>query len=755
MTDNGLYKFGEFEFDAEEFALTRDGVGVSLTPKMFEVLQLLIERRGRIVSKDDLMNAVWPDSVVEESNLAVTIRQLRKALNDDAHNPKFIETIPRRGYRFKGEVEHHDALNEPRDQYRKSHPQVIGPPIRSSRSVVSLADWQRPDELIPSETSANKDGPSDAHKLGLVPSNSRLASGRRNRGFVIAGVIALAVLVGAAYSLYRMFGPDSAIRSSPTRLTTNGKTKTAAISPDGKFIAYVVDDEGTQSLWLKNVATESDVQILQQQEKVVLGSVVFSPDGNNIYYGASTKLYQLPILGGTRKEILQEYTGSIQHNEITFSPDGKRFVFVQNWSDPVTISVANADGTDEQPISDGAPLADFVHSASWSPDGKTIACVGRTREDVFAIFIVGVEDKRVSELPTPRWSHVYQAAWQRDGKALLVVATGADNEFLPQIWRVSYPDGDAKKLIEDSNGYSGVSLTADGRDMLAVRSQQNAHVWVMPSDDTSQARQLTTGFDRNDGVFNLEWLNDNKLVYGSAPEGKLEFWLSDHDGQNAKQLLIPMKTTGRAATDGQVIFQEENGKGIALQQHEIDGIGWRRLITSIPEAQAVLSPDNKWIVFNRFNPFSALWKISIDGGEPQKLTERGYAVSPSLSPDGTLIAYYGRSEGGHPLPEIRIISIDGGEPIQRFSTTVKYSELSRKSSNLQWTPDGRSLNFNVFKNGVSNIWRQPIDGSQLIQVTHFLQARIFNYSYSPDGKRLALSRGTLEHDAVLFGNINK
>lgn len=768
MSSTDLYNFGEFVFDAQDQVLTRSGEFVPLTPKMFEVLTVLIERRGQIVSKDELMKTVWADSFVEEGNLAVTIRQLRKALDDDAHTPTYIETVARRGYRFIAPVQLADRTPQEQPDNDKDvlRPDVSNVELTSSglpdrtrsavtpglRPVVSLADWRHTEDKEPANDPRNSEQAGDVTRLELVPSRSKAARPRTGRRLLIGGLVSLAVLCAASFALYRMLTPSSTASPDPLRLTSNGKTKTAAISGDGKFLAYVISDEGTQSLWLKNIATESDIQLVPPEEKVNLGSVTFSPDGNSIYYGARSKLYRLPLLGGTPTEILQEYTGSIQHNEVSFSPDGTRFAFVQNWADPVTLSVANADGTNEQSIADGVPAAAFVRSAAWSPDGKTIACIGRTPEDAFAIFAVNVEDRSVSSLPSPGWSEVLQAVWQPDGKALLVVAAAADNPFLHHIWEVSYPDGKTQMIDDGSDGYEAVSLTADGRSMLVVRTQQNAHIWMITEGDASQARQLTSGFDRYDGIYHLEWLNNEKLIYGSAARGKLETWVSDADGQNAKQLPFDIRSTGRAATDGSVIFQEEDGKGISRQEQNVDGVVWNRLVTSIPEAQAVFSPDNKWVVFNRFTPFSALWKISVDGGEPQKLTEKGFAVSPSVSPDGKFIAFYRRDSttGGHGLSEIAVMPFEGGEAIRSFSTTVRYVELNRKSSNLQWSADSRAIHYAVSKNGVSNVWRQAIDALPPTQVTQFMEDRIFSYSYSPDGKRLALSRGTYENDAILL-----
>ena len=101
---NEIYEFGSFRLDQQERLLQRDGAGVSLTPKAFDLLLALLERAGKLVEKEELFQTVWPDTMVEESNLSSNIALIRKALGDDAAAPRFVETVPKRGYRFIAEL---------------------------------------------------------------------------------------------------------------------------------------------------------------------------------------------------------------------------------------------------------------------------------------------------------------------------------------------------------------------------------------------------------------------------------------------------------------------------------------------------------------------------------------------------------------------------------------------------------------------------------------------------------------------------
>src|ERR687896_2472239 len=102
---NHFYRFGEFSLDADQKVLLHKGKPLLLAPKVLDILLTLVQHSGRIVEKEELMTRVWPDTFVEESNLTYTIVQLRKTLGDDARHPRYIETVPKRGYRFVVDVE--------------------------------------------------------------------------------------------------------------------------------------------------------------------------------------------------------------------------------------------------------------------------------------------------------------------------------------------------------------------------------------------------------------------------------------------------------------------------------------------------------------------------------------------------------------------------------------------------------------------------------------------------------------------------
>ncbi|MDQ3256577.1 MAG: winged helix-turn-helix domain-containing protein, partial [Acidobacteriota bacterium] len=294
---NHFYEFGPFRLCSAEKRLTCDGEPVPLAPKIFETLLVLVRHSGHLVTKDELLKAVWPDSFVEEGNLSVNIFMLRKALGDVHHEHRFIETVPKLGYRFVAPVrEVPDAKSSPSveqhttaqistseptrkqdgiDQIRLSP--VASVPKGNGQTVVPLTEEPavRTDEVeaahSPSASPVGTTTPdqSSAHARFLT---SQIEHHKRGAALTIA-MLVIAV-TGVAFGLYRFIIPNQPrIKSTPpfqattfTRLTSTGRATDAAISPDGKYVAYVLDEAGQQSLWTKHIVPASLVEVIPPAE---------------------------------------------------------------------------------------------------------------------------------------------------------------------------------------------------------------------------------------------------------------------------------------------------------------------------------------------------------------------------------------------------------------------------------------------------------------------------------------------------------
>ncbi len=705
------FEFGEFVLDADEKMLLRHGKSMPIPPKVLELLFVLVENHGHVLEKEVLMTKLWANTFVEEGNLTFTIRKLRTILDDDTRNPRFIETIPKRGYRFIAEV--------------------------SSNTGQLL-----PEARIAGE---NRKGLEDrgSGKASRFAKNSYLAS------FGILAVLIAGLIAVIWWLTINRIQNFSSL--SIERLTSNGKAKFAAISPDGKFAGYIVDDEGKQSIRLKNVATGSDVQILAPLTGTQLHSIAFSPGGDHLYYAEKEALFRLPILGGPPEQVLANFVSGSQFSPITFSLDRKQFAFVRRDSESSSsVILVNVDGSGERVLAKSDAPAMFLRSAVWSPDGKVIALLtsGGKR-----ISLVRVADGVVSAFNTPPWKVVSQIAWKPDGSGLLAVAT-EDPSFTSQIWQLSYPDGNAENITNDLNNYQSISITADGRTLAAVRVEQVAHIWAGSTEEGGLFRQITHGVDGYDGIYGLDYLSNGEIIYEAVPGGKGQILSINAEGGEPK-LIVNDSGSASASPDGKyAIYQTtDESKALGLFKLEISS-GQRVRLTTGKDVWIAYSADSKWVVFTRWGEQADLWKISIDGGDPVKLTNlAGYAQAPSVSPDGKLIAFHLWKPNKEPSV-FAIIPFNGGDVIKTFQLSLWNSRVQHAKGygkdTVQWTPDGQAIDYAVFNDNASNIWRQPIDDSPPFQVTNFTDQQIFNFAYSPDGKKLALSRGTYGRDVVLL-----
>jgi Tol biopolymer transport system component len=335
-----------------------------------------------------------------------------------------------------------------------------------------------------------------------------------------------------------------------TSLTSNGKATSAVISPDGKQVVYAINEGGLTSLWLRQVATATDVQLRAPEDVFYIGLTI-SPDGNFLYYasgGASTRnrvLYKMPVLGGASRKVVEDVS-----SPISFSPDGKQIAFVRNADEESALMIANADGTEERKIAvrqRGGSFGNlFEGGTAWSPDGKRIASIAVSIENdrVFMNVVeVPVEGGTERPVTSKQWYQIQRLAWLADGSGLLMTAAEQAADFqATQIWHLAYPSGEARKITNDLKVYRNISLNADSSVLVTLQSDGDANIWVAPNGDASRAIQLTSVSSRMDGAVGVAWTPDGKIVYHSMAGGKEGIWIMEADGKNRRQL-----TTGETA----------------------------------------------------------------------------------------------------------------------------------------------------------------------------------------------------------------
>jgi Tol biopolymer transport system component/DNA-binding winged helix-turn-helix (wHTH) protein len=766
--DSEIYKFGPFQLDVNERILLRDGQPVRLaqkdgsttllTPKVVDTLLALVERGGKIVGKDELMTAVWPDTMVEEGNLSANISLLRKALGTSEDGRPYIETFPKRGYRFNASVEklstetslavqRPDVLKEPETEL------VISKRTRT-RVIARVAESEEfePQTLV--QPALN------------VP--ALIGHTRKRKYLLVGGIIAgiLLVAVGSVVAgLYLIRQRRLAASKSPPpfsqvavlRLTANGTATQSAISPDGQYIVHVKGGAGQQSLQLKHVANGNEQEIVPPAREN-FSAVTFSRDGQSVYYIRYSEqeggvLSQVPLLGGAPRVLAKDVDGCA-----SFSPDQKSFAFIRGL--PVegsdALMIADLDGRERKLVSH--KLREIFADASinswgpaWSPDGTTIAfplrAIDEQGNEYKRVMLARVSDGVETPLTSHKWFSIGQIAWLPDSRGLVVSAAEQEQDAPHQLWHVSYPDGAARRITNDLSNYDGVSLTADGGALLTVQSDRRANIWVTgPADQT--ATEIPS--DKSDGMSGVSWTPDGRVVYSSITNGNSEIWIMDANGNNRKQLTTSDGADLRPSVtaDGRyIVFVSDRTGAQNIWRMDIDGGNVRQLTNQPGDDYPYCTPDSRWIVYaSDAAGKRTLWRTRIEGGAPEPVND--YTASlPVVSPDGKFVACSYVDERQTPRRYVTaVVAFEGGRPVKTFPIPRSFAQA------IRWTADSRALTYLVTTAGVSNIWRQDLDGHAPAALTDFKSGVIFRYDWSRDGKRLVLARGSVTSDVVLIKN---
>jgi eukaryotic-like serine/threonine-protein kinase len=585
---------------------------------------------------------------------------------------------------------------------------------------------------------------------------------KRHKTGVLIGLAGLLVVVaGLGYGVYRY---STLEQTAPrfqnvklTRLTSVGtvNAQSVSISPDGKFITYAQVEAGQRSLWTKAIATGSAVQIVPPTEND-LYNTTFSPNGDYVYYqrqeGQPT-LYQVPVLGGASKKILAEI-----YSQITFSPAGQQFAFLRSGPDKnkTQLIVVNADGSGERVLAE-RPSSERVRSPAWSPDGATIVVLAARREGEKSkrlLLSLTVKDgkEQLSVELSQRLQGFNDLRWLKEGKGLVLTAYEEDSSN-NQIWQVEYPSGELRRITNDLANYPSLSLTADNRMLAANQVENYANLWLTPLRAGEPAQQITRGNQRW-GLWGLRWMPDGRIVYGAMNNNKVDLWLMNAGGRNARQVtddalgeLNPLVTPdGRS-----LIFVSTRFGKFNLWRTALDGSNPQQLTTGETEPWFDLSPDGRWVVFlSREAQIVKLCKIALEGGSPVQLHE-GHLTRPSISPDGKLIACLSRDTQSA-QSKLALLRFEGGAPVKTFEGRF----ANNNSLPLRWMPGGRAVLYVDTRQSSTNLWRLPLNGSPPQQVTNFNDTkleRIMNFDLSRDGKQLVIARSSQNADVVLISEV--
>jgi Tol biopolymer transport system component len=578
---------------------------------------------------------------------------------------------------------------------------------------------------------------------------------------IAAGLIVVAVLAGIATRGLWNRGhrglPASEQRMRLTRLTSDGSTTFAALSPDGRYLARIVREKAGYSLRVMQIATGSDVPILPPSPAEFV-DLRFSPDGEYVYFvrfdpGSTVyaSLHQVPTLGGTSRQLVFDIdTG------VAFSPDGKRIAFIRfaPQREEAALLVADADGTNEHRlvVLEWKRSESFTRTTpAWSPDGRRIATVTGAGGP-FDVRVVTVEESSGErrQVGGP-WAWVSTLAWLPDGKDLVLAAARDPSETRGQLWLLSHPGAEGTRITNDLSDYWSFSLSADGRSLAAVQANRIADLWAVPREDQRRAKALTaaTGPDASPADVT------------PGPAGSILYCLTDGRGSRIVSLpaaggsprtlfssTFPAFGPRYAPHDGTIAFTTtRDGHSMRVWRMAADGGNPAQITTGSGEFLSDISPDGRWIYFNRiFN--RGAWRVPAQGGEGSRMTDSAMTGLVRVSPDGSWVACSRLITSRERLElSLAVSPVEGGAP----TWTHPWPEGEGERS-FEWTRDGRALTYVRNFGAVGNVWLQPLDQSPARQITGFDDLRIFSHAWSDDGRTLYIVRGKYASDAVLIRN---
>ena len=617
--------------------------------------------------------------------------------------------------------------------------------------------------------------PSSAGSASGVGSSSAVrtsstvsAVAREHRlGTVIGSLIGLAVLAAAGFGIYSFFnrsGPAPFQNFTITQVTKTGKAGLAAISPDGKFILHVQHEKGLRSLWLRNIPTGSDTQVIAPSD-AQYRSLAFSRDGNYIYFkknanaqGTAFDVFRTPVLGGSPQVVARDVD-----SDLAFAPDGKRMAYARaNNPNPgkYRLLVSNVDGSDEVVLQDVEQGQDsFPTFLTWSPDGARIVYPYFSAGEIYGhVDAFDLAAKQVKTVAALKNDALFSMKALPDGKWFLVIASpkGAETDHT----QVNLLGSDSKlqPVTRDTNRYITMTISEDGKTAATVQLKSVRYLSLLdgalspkvPAEPHSPAEAAN--------VREIDWTPDGKLLISD----RTGITRMDADGQNAAVLVNDPKAAilnfSRCGDKHLVLAWWAHGTANAVRiwSTNLDGSAPQQLTDGAVDNNPLCSPDGKWVYYIETAGAFRLMRVPSEGGgkaEPvaNAAVPNQFAIEwvVSIAPDGKSISYGVDVEDAvtHAAStKLATLGLDGNPP-----AGPQLSDLDpRISGAARPVPGGNGLAYPVGENGVTNLWVKSSDGSPARQLTHFSEDVFNDFRWSPDGKTLAIPREHDTSDVVLL-----
>jgi Tol biopolymer transport system component/DNA-binding winged helix-turn-helix (wHTH) protein len=671
-------RFDSFQVDLSSNELFRSGVRVPIQEQPLQVLRLLLEAEGRVVTREQLCAALWPENtfVDFEHGVNTAVKKLRQALEDSAESPRFVETLPKVGYRFIVPVE---WVADASGKSAPSRVVSIGPP--------------RPKPVPP---------------LAATEQVHRPAGRLWRMAPLAIGLLLLAAIGG--YFLRPRLQPQPDKLTIVPFTTFPGFEIGPSFSPDGNEIVFAwfgYEKEYQFDLYIKQVGQERVVQ-LTHHPATFLGSA-WSPDGRFIAFmryvdgdpGASG-IYLISPLGGSERKLADiTMFGSWEPIAVSWSADGKWLAFPKGSSPSrkadsslkhFSIHLVNVETAEERVLPDPTPDCVNTWQPTFSPDGKYLASVCVLTEGVAKIYVQTPDGNQAREVADAWSSEGFSGiAWAADSQSLLY---SPDHH----LWRVSLAGGKPERLIF-AQDVESVAVARTGNRLAYAQVRHPGNIWQLElANETKPADPPTKLISSSRGDAGAHVSPDGRRVaFQSWRSGAPEVWVCDRDAANPVQLTFfggPEIGEPRWSPDSRHIVFDLRASGNAeLYIVNVDGGPPKRFPTGTANASSpVWSADGHWIYFNTERP-DAIWKVAVEGGAAVRLTGEGEGRGgPQESVDGARVFFY-RVEGG--AGRVWSASVNGGDerPVAGVPADVGWVPARTGAYFINGAPRHYSLNY--------------------------------------------------------------
>jgi len=719
MTEEKMrkWKFDDVMVEPSNFKVFKAESEVQLEPKTFRLLLFLLENRGRLVEKGELLDVIWKDAFVTENALTREVAKLRNGLGDDSKTPKYIQTVHTKGYRFIAEVEEIPAHNDAADDAAAG---------RSERGYLDQA----------LNIKAEDTNTSEALKARRPIRNSLVAS-----AFLI-----LLLFSGLVWWIFAYGSKSSEIPviARTSQVTSwSGLDFYPSISADGNTLAFSSDRSGNFEIYIKQfVAGAREVQLTSDGGQNF--EPAFSPDGTVIAYHSKKRggIWVVPVSGGSPKQIVEFGTHP------AWSPDATRIAFqtdplndlgsgVRNAMTPSTIWIVPSKGGEPKQLTQVGNPAGGHGAPTWSPDGQTIAFdVGDWATS--KIWTISTDGKNLRNI-SPNIFSAGDPVFGPDGKSVYFIdGTGLSISQI-NLSATGEPVGEPLKLL-DASGTRIRQLSFSARKKRIVYAALSTNSNILETSLSANVEAPT-----GDPISLTQNSYTRTVRPAFSPDGKkiafqcyttgmdVYIWVMDSDGKNRTQLTSETGYDPWWFPDGKNIAYSwvRDGQSSFGIMNLDSGVEKKLFDFDDETPIARLSPDGKRVAFSsKKSGVVNLWISPVEGGEPKQLTfDKELAGFPAWSPDGKWIAF--ELKRGDDT-SVAIVPSSGGEPIQ-------LTDEKGQSWAYDWSPDGEKVIYAGQRDGMWNVYSVSRTTGAVRQLTNFtkLNSYVRYPAWSPLNDKIA------------------